>query len=107
MFGNYVSAVGTKKQSRTEKCVDSAFETFATTYPNWVDADFDQTFIDETIKPLVNFKWNQGRLPSAVDVSMAWDKQFHADNFDTRKNDLNSLTQAANLFVNTLARQLG
>ena len=94
------------KTMSADKAVDQAFSAFATRYPSWVDALFDQHFVDQHLKPVVKTNWKRGRSITALDDAMLWDAQFSDKNFDRRRQNLAELRDAAGLFISELKTRL-
>ncbi|MEM8860819.1 MAG: hypothetical protein AAGD96_21050 [Chloroflexota bacterium] len=106
VIGNFVTTSGLEKKSNVAESVDKAYATFAEKYPNWVDAQFDQSFVDKKIKPIAQSQWKKGRTLSAVDVAMAWDAQFSQASYDRRQANMDELVSVAKNFVGDLNRNL-
>lgn len=94
------------KAANIDQALSKALTVFRNTHPNWVNSLFNQHFVMVHVKPVVEMNLSHGRLPSALDLAMLWDRQFGEDEFSLREACITELTQAAKVFVNILNAEL-
>jgi hypothetical protein len=100
----------TSQKSAKAKALKVALEqvipAFSQTHPEWTATLFDDQFLGQTAKPLLDKYVNEAKLPAAVELAEIWDRQLGPASDNVRSRRLAEVMPVATHFLIVLQTKL-